>query len=255
MNKVLAIGLNTFKESIRDKIFYSLLFFAVILILFSIVLGKLTIGDPMKIIKDFGLGAISIGGTLIAIFVGIGMVYKEMEKRTIYIILSKPLARWQFLMGKYLGLSLTILVEVAVMTILLFALCFVYEKTVPWPLLTAIVPIYIEILVILAFAVFFSAFSSPFLSGMFTMAVFIIGHFTQDLRLLAKSSEDRVFKILADGAYYLLPNLERLNYKTRVVHDLAIPGQEIGLSVVYAICYISVVLISAVFIFENRDIS
>lgn len=255
MNKVLAIGLNTFKESIRDKIFYSLLFFAVILILFSIVLGKLTIGDPMKIIKDFGLGSISIGGTLIAIFVGIGMVYKEMEKRTIYIILSKPLARWQFLIGKYLGLSLTIVVEVAVMTILLFALCFVYEKTVPWSLLTAILPIYIEILIILAFALFFSAFSSPFLSGMFTLAIFIIGHFTQDLRLLAKGSEDTVFKTLADGAYYILPNLERLNYKTRVVHDLAIPGQELGLSFVYAVSYIAVVLITAVFIFENKDIS
>ncbi|WP_321413305.1 ABC transporter permease subunit [uncultured Desulfobacter sp.] len=162
MNKVLAIGLNTFKESIRDKIFYSLLFFAVILILVSIVLGKLTIGDPMKIIKDFGLGSISIGGTLIAIFVGIGMVYKEMEKRTIYIILSKPLARWQFLMGKYLGLSLTILVEVAVMAVLLFALCFAYEKIVPWSLLTAIVPIYIEIMIILAFAVFFRFFKPVF---------------------------------------------------------------------------------------------
>ncbi|PIE61908.1 MAG: hypothetical protein CSA29_00735 [Desulfobacterales bacterium] len=254
MNKVLAIGLNTFKESIRDKIFYSLLFFAVILILFSTVLGKLTIGDPLKIIKDFGLGAISIGGTLIAIFVGIGMVYKEMEKRTIYIILSKPLARWQFLMGKYLGLSLTILVEVMVMTILLFALCAAYENAVPWPLLTAIGPIYIEILVILAFAVFFSAFSSPFLSGMFTLATFIIGHFTQDLRLLAKTSEDAVFKTLADGVYYILPNLERLNYKTQVVHNLAIPGQELGLSVVYAVCYIAVVLICAVFIFKRRDI-
>ncbi|NDY71791.1 hypothetical protein DO021_01400 [Desulfobacter hydrogenophilus] len=160
----------------------------------AFVLGKLTLGDPTKIIKDFGLGAISIGGTLIAIFVGIGMVYKEMEKRTIYIILSKLLARWQFLMGKYLGLSLTILVEVAVMTVLSFAL-------------------------------FFSAFSSPFLSGMFTLAIFIIGHFTQDLRLLAKASEDSVFRALADGAYYILPSLERLNYKTRVVHDLAIPGQ------------------------------
>ncbi len=254
MNKVLAIGLNTFKESTRDKIFYSLLFFAVILILFSIVLGKLTIGDPMKIIKDFGLGAISIGGTLIAIFVGIGMVYKEMEKRTIYIILSKPLARWQFLMGKYLGLSLTILVEVAVMTILLFSLCFAYEQTLPWILLTAIVPIYVEILLILAFAVFFSAFSSPFLSGMFTLAIFIIGHFTQDLRLLAQASQDTVFKALADGAYYILPNLERLNYKTRVVHDLAIPGQELGLSFVYAICYAALILTAAVFIFERRDI-
>ncbi|MGD9822953.1 ABC transporter permease [Desulfobacter sp.] len=254
MNKVLAVGLNTFKESIRDKIFYSLLFFAAILILFSIVLGKLTIGDPMKIIKDFGLGAISIGGTLIALFVGIGMVYKEMEKRTIYIILSKPLARWQFFMGKYLGLSLTILVEVAVMTILLFSLCFAYEQTLPWILLTAIVPIYIEILIILAFAVFFSAFSSPFLSGMFTLAIFIIGHFTQDLRLLAQASQDTVFKALADGAYYILPNLERLNYKTRVVHGLAIPGQELGLSFVYAVCYAALILTAAVLIFERRDI-
>ncbi|WP_035239738.1 ABC transporter permease [Desulfobacter vibrioformis] len=254
MNKVLAIGLNTFKESIRDRIFYSLLFFAVILVFFSIVLGKLTIGDPMKIIKDFGLGAISIGGTLIAIFVGIGMVYKEMEKRTIYIILSKPLARWQFLLGKYLGLSLTILVEVAVMTILLFSLCVAYEQALPWILLTAIGPIYIEILIILAFAVFFSAFSSPFLSGMFTLAIFIIGHFTQDLRLLAKGSQDTVFKALADGAYYILPNLERLNYKTRVVHDLAIPVQELGLSFVYALCYAALILTAAVFVFERRDI-
>ena len=255
MNKVLAIGLNTFRESIRDRIFYSLLFFAVILVLFSIVLGKLTIGDPMKIIKDFGLGAISIGGTLIAIFVGTGMVYKEMEKRTIHIILSKPLARWQFLMGKYLGLSLTILVEVVVMTIVLFGLCFAYEQTLPWILLTAIAAIFFEILIILAFAVFFSAFSTPFLSGMFTFAVFIIGHFTRDLRQLALSSQDAFLKALADGAYYILPNLEILNYKARVVHHLPIPGQELGLSFVYAVCYIAVVLIAAVFIFENRDIS
>ena len=255
MNKVLAIGLNTFKESIRDKVFYSLLFFAVILVFFSIVLSKLTLGDAMKIIKDFGLGSISIAGTLIAIFVGIGMVYKEMEKRTIYIILSKPLARWQFLMGKFLGLSLTILVEVSVMTVLLFALCFAYEKVLPWPLLIAIVPIFFEILIILAFAVFFSSFSTPFLSGMFTLAVFIIGHFTRDLRQLASVSEDALFKVFADAAYYILPNLEYLNYKTRVVHDLAIPGQQFFLSLFYAVCYAALVLTAAVFIFKRRDIT
>lgn len=252
---MLTIGLNTFKESIRDKVFYSLLFFAVILIFFSIVLGKLTIGDPMKIIKDFGLGAISIGGTLIAIFVGIGMVYKEMEKRTIYIILSKPLARWQFLAGKYLGLSLTILAEVVVMTILLFALCFAYEQTLPWILLTAIAAIFFEILIILAFAVFFSTFATPFLSGMFTLAVFIIGHFTKDLKQVAASSQDAFFKAIADVAYYTLPNLELLNYKARVVHHLPIPGQEFALSLVYALSYIAVVLIAAVFIFEKKDIA
>ena len=255
MNKLPAIALNTFKESIRDRVFYSLLFFAVILVLFSVVLGKLTIGDPMKIIKDFGLGAISIGGTLIAIFVGIGMVYKEMEKRTIYIILSKPLARWQFLVGKYLGLSLTILVEVAVMTIVLFALCFAYERALPWHLLTAVAAIFFEILIVLAFAVFFSAFSTPFLSGMFTLAIFIIGHFTRDLRQLAVSSQDASLKALTDAAYYILPNLERLNYKTRVVHHLPVPGPEFALSLVYALSYIAVILIAAVFIFENKDIA
>ncbi|MBU1343055.1 MAG: ABC transporter permease [Proteobacteria bacterium] len=162
MGKIMAIALNTFRESIRDRIFYSLLFFAVVLILFSMVLSNLTIGDPLKIIKDFGLGSISIVGTLIAIFVGIGMVYKEMEKRTIFVILSKPLARWQFLIGKYFGLSLTILVEVAVMSILLFVLCFLYVPQVPWNLLYAIIPIFFEIVLILAVAFLFSTFSTSF---------------------------------------------------------------------------------------------
>ncbi|WP_022668515.1 ABC transporter permease [Desulfospira joergensenii] len=255
MNKITAIALNTFRESIRDKIFYSLLFFAVILVMFSTVLGKLTIGDPLKIIKDFGLGSISIAGTLIAIFVGIGMVYKEMEKRTIFIILSKPLARWQFLMGKYLGLGLTILVEVVVMSVLLFGLCFAYDPQIPWSLLTAIIPIFFEIMIILAFAFFFSTFASPFLSGMFTLGIFIIGHFTRDLKSLAAATEDVLFKNLADAAYYILPNLEFLNYKTRVVHHLAISGEEVLLSLAYAACYTLAVLLISMFIFQGRDIT
>ena len=141
------------------------------------------------------------------------------------------------------------------MTVLLFCICFAHDKTIPWHLLTAIVPIYTEILVILAFAVFFSAFSTPFLSGMFTLAVFIIGHFTQDLRQIADASEDMMFKGLSDGIYYILPNLERLNYKSRVVHNLPVPGQEFGLSLAYAGFYIAVVLIAAIYIFENKDIS
>ncbi len=255
MGKIFSIALNTFRESIRDKIFYSLLFFAVILVFFSTVLGKLTIGDPLKIIKDFGLGSISIAGTLIAIFVGIGMVYKEMEKRTIFIILSKPVARWQFLLGKYFGLGLTILVEVAVMSVLLFGLCFAYEPQIPWNLFIAIVPIFFEILVVLAFAFFFSTFSSPFLSGMFTLGIFIIGHFTRDLKQLAGTTEDALFKTLADTAYYILPNLEFLNYKTRVVHHLAISGAEVILSLAYAASYTLAVLMISMLIFQGRDIT
>lgn len=255
MGKIIAIALNTFRESIRDRIFYSLLFFAVVLILFSMVLGNLTIGDPLKIIKDFGLGSISIVGTLIAIFVGIGMVYKEMEKKTIFLILSKPLARWQFLIGKYCGLSLTILVEVVVMSLFLFILCYLYSRDVPWALLYAIVPIYFEILLILAIAFFFSTFSTSFLSGMFTLSIFIIGHLTRDLKNIAETTEDSLLQGLSNAMYYVLPNLEFLNFKTRVVHHLSITLAEVMFSLTYALFYTIAVLLIGIFIFQRRDIS
>jgi len=255
MGKIIAIALNTFRESIRDRIFYSLLFFAVVLILFSMVLSNLTIGDPLKIVKDFGLGSISIVGTLIAIFVGIGMVYKEMEKRTIFVILSKPLARWQFLIGKYFGLSLTILVEVVVMSILLFVLCFLYVHEIPWNLLYAIIPIFFEILLILAVAFLFSTFSTSFLSGMFTLSIFIIGHFTRDLKSLAQTTEDALFQKISNVIYYVLPNLEYLNFKTRVVHHLNITISEVMFSLTYSIIYTIAVLLIGIFIFQRRDIN
>ncbi|MDY0374945.1 MAG: ABC transporter permease [Desulfobacterium sp.] len=255
MGKITAIALNTFRESIRDRIFYSLLFFAVVLILFSMVLGNLTIGDPLKIVKDFGLGSISIVGTLIAIFVGIGMIYKEMEKRTIFVILSKPLARWQFFIGKYCGLSLTILVEVVVMSILLFVLCFLYVSEIPWTLLYAIIPIFFEILLILAIAFLFSTFSTSFLSGMFTLSIFIIGHFTGDLKAIAQATEDALFQKVSNVIYYVLPNLEYLNFKTRVVHHLNITISEVMLSLTYGILYTVVVLLVGIFIFQRRDIT
>lgn len=255
MGKITAIALNTFRESIRDRIFYSLLFFAVVLILFSMVLGNLTIGDPLKIVKDFGLGSISIVGTLIAIFVGIGMIYKEMEKRTIFVILSKPLARWQFFIGKYCGLSLTILVEVVVMSILLFVLCFLYVPEIPWTLLYAIIPIFFEILLILAIAFLFSTFSTSFLSGMFTLSIFISGHFTGDLKAIAQATEDALFQKVSNVIYYVLPNLEYLNFKTRVVHHLNITISEVMLSLTYGILYTVVVLLVGIFIFQRRDIT
>ena len=254
MGKITAIALNTFRESIRDRIFYSLLFFAVILLAFSMVLGTLTIAEPVKVIKDFGLGAISIVGTLIAIFVGIGMVYKEMEKKTIYVILSKPIARWQFLIGKYCGLSLTIIIEVVVMTVLLFILSYQYIQEVPISLFLAIIPIYFELQLILAVAFLFSTFSSSFLSGMFTLSIFIIGHLTKDLKMLAESGENVVFQQFADGLYYFFPNLENLNFKARVVHNIPIPYSEIYFGLIYGGLYTVVILLLALMIFERRDI-
>ena len=255
MNKILAIAVNTFRESIRDRVYYSLLIFAVLMLCFSMVLGNLTLGDPVKIVKDFGLGAISLFGTLIAIFVGIGLVYKEMEKKTIYLILSKPVGRGQFLLGKYMGLSITLIIEVVVMSLGLFLLLMlVYEQPVPWILFKAIIPIWFELQLMLAVALMFSAWSSPFLSGLFTLSIFIIGHLTKDLVVLAGNSEDSNFQMLANVLYYVFPNLENLNFKVQVVHGLPILASDFIYSLSYAFFYTCAILTLAVVIFRSRDI-
>ena len=256
MFKVFALALNTFRESIRDRVFYSLLAFAMIMLIFSLVLGYLTIGDEIKIIKDFGLGAISLFGVLIAIFVGISLVYKEMEKRTIYVILANPISRLQFLMGKYLGLSATLLVEVVAMSICLLVLCYIKmkEPVMPWDLFLAIIPIWLELQLILAVALLFSTFVSPFLSGLFTLAIFVVGHLTQDFRHIAENMENLALQKTADILYYVFPNLEILNYKTRVVHHLEITTGEFLSSLLYATIYTLSLLCLAVLIFQKRDI-
>jgi ABC-type transport system involved in multi-copper enzyme maturation permease subunit len=253
MHKIIAIGLNTFRESARDKIFYSLLAFAILIIGFSVVLGNLSLGDTYKIIQDFGLMALSLFGVLTAIFVGIGMVYKEMEKRTVFVLLSKPIARWQFVLGKYLGLSLTLLIMQAVMTLFLFGVCLLYQGKVPYAIIYAVVAIAFELQLILAAAVFFSTFTTPFLSGLFTLALFIIGHISVDLKVIAAKFEDSTAKTLIDALYYLLPNLEKLNFKAAAVHRLAIDWSGYAGALAYALVYSAMILCAAVLVFNRRD--
>ena len=254
MLKIVAVALNTFRESIRVRVFYSLLAFAMLLLAFSLVLANLTIGNEIKIIMDFGLAAISLFGVLIAIFVGISLVYKEMEKRTIYVILANPISRHQFVLGKYLGLSLTLLVEVVVMSACLLALCYLKQQQIPWELFKAIVPIWLELQLILAVALFFSTFVSPFLSGLCTLAVFVIGHLTLDFKQLVVSLDNPALKKTADVLYYTFPNLEALNFKARVVHGIDIPWTEFFFSLGYAASYTLMTLAFALYIFNKRDI-
>lgn len=253
MRKVTAICLNTFRESVRDKIFYSLLAFALLMLGFSVVLGSLSLGDTYKIIQDFGLMSLSVFGMLTAIFVGIGLVYKEMEKRTIYVILAKPIARWQFLLGKYLGLSLTLAVMEICMTVGLFALCYIYKGMVPYRAVYAVIGIIFELQLILAAAVLFSTFTTPFLSGLFTLSVFIIGHITVDLKVIAESMEASMVTNIMKFMYYILPNLERLNFKAAVVHQLEIPIAAFLTSMLYSSLYTAVILLGSVLIFNHRD--
>lgn len=225
------------------------------MICFSMILGNLTIGQPQKIIKDFGLSAISLFGVLIAIFVGIGTIYKEIEKKTIYVILSRPISRSHFLLGKYFGLSLIILLQVILMTcFLLLLLVMIYEQPFPASILLVSLLTWIQIEIVLAVALFFSSFSTPFLSGIFTLSIFIIGNLVSDLKTLSAQGDNVFLEILAKILFYCFPNFERLNFTTQVVHNLPIYPVEIINSILYGCAYLILVLTLSMVIFSKRDI-
>jgi ABC-type transport system involved in multi-copper enzyme maturation permease subunit len=254
--RTMAIARNAFREAIRDRVLYNLIVFALLLIGSAIFIGELSAGQEAKIIVDLGLGAMLLFGVFIAIFVGVGLVYKEIEKRTVYVILSKPIGRGQFLIGKYIGLSLTLLVNVLVMGVgVTLALVFVRRAWDPlalkvWP---AILLIYFELLIITAVAIVFSSFSTPALSALLTFFVFVIGHFSADLKALSSSGSSLPTRWLFGSLYYLLPNLSNYSVITATAHGVAPDAYSLAAAVVYAIVYVIVLLAAATLIFRRRN--
>jgi len=260
------VAVNVFKESVRDKILYNLVVFAVLLISVSYLIGELTAGQDVKIIKDLGLASISIFGLLIAIFIGIGLVWKEVEKRSIYALLPKPMRRQEFLLGKYFGLALTLVINIGVMTAAFYAMLAYLQAETPenvrasWAspatdpaMLKAIALIMIELLLVTAIALFFSTFSSPFLSAMLTLAVWVIGHFNQDLRDFGATISSPVAASLARGLYYVVPNFAAFDVKLQAVHAQPIPFSYLALTSLYGITYVAFVLVGGLIIFSKRD--
>jgi ABC-type transport system involved in multi-copper enzyme maturation permease subunit len=266
MRATAAIAVNVFRESVRDKVLYNLVVFAIILIAASYLLGQLTAGQDVKIIKDLGLSATALFGLFIAIFIGINLVSKEVERRSIYSLLSKPIHRYQLVLGKYAGLTLTLAVNVAVMAAALYAVLVYTAWNVPalvqsgWDapardpaLLKAIALIFLELMVITAIATFFSSFSTPILSAAFTFGLFIVGHLSGDLRNFDQIVDSETAARFARGLYYILPNLAQFDVKDRVVHGIAVPFGYMTLTFGYAVLYIAMLLSLSMYIFSRRD--
>jgi len=260
------VAVNVFKESVRDRVLYNLVAFAVLLMSASYLIGELTAGQDVKIIKDLGLASISVFGLLIAVFIGIGLVWKEVEKRSIYTLLAKPMRRQEFLLGKYLGLVLTLFINVAVMTAAYYAVLAYMQAISPpnlrasWPapatdpaLLKAIALIMLELMLVTAIALLFSTFSSPFLSAMLTTAVWVIGHFNQDLRDYGATIPSALAASIARAVYYVIPNFSAFDVKLQVVHGQTVSLGYIGLTIAYGLTYIALVLLTAVIVFSKRD--
>jgi Cu-processing system permease protein len=263
---IAAIAVSVFRESVRDKVLYNLVFFALLLMASSYLIGQLTAGQDVKIIKDLGLSATSLFGLFIAVFIGIGLVSKEVERRSIYSLLAKPITRAQLVLGKYCGLTLTLAVNIGVMAVALYAVLaymtwglppearLVWETAPLDPaLLKAVLLIFVELMLVTAVALFFSTFSSPMLSAALTFGLYIVGHFSADLRNFQAVVDSPAAARFARGLYWVLPNLAQFDVKNEVVHGVHVPLGYMAIAAAYAAVYIAMLLAISMLVFSRRD--
>lgn len=253
MNTVFVIAQNTFRETVRDKILYGLLVFTVFLFGFALLLGGLTVWEQDRLVTDMGLASINLVGVIIAIFVGIGLVSKEIDRRTIYTVMAKPISRAQFIVGKFFGLTLTLLVNVSIMTVVFLVLLVAIQAQVHLSLLQAIQLIFVELLVVTAVALLFSTFSSTTLSAIMTLGFYVIGHLTTDLRGIAQKGHSDTVKMVMTGLYYLCPNLEILNIKGQAARGVLVSGAYQLSATLYGLFFISILVLAACMVFQRRD--
>lgn len=251
--KVLAIANNTFKEAVRNKIFYLLLVFAIVFAFSSKLISLLTVGDSVRVIKNFGLASINFFSVLIAIFTGINLIFKEIDKKTIYNILSKPVSRTNFIIGKFLGLAYTLLVALVSMAVIFFLFLFVTSGEWDLRILIYFLLLYFELLIITAFSLLFSSFTTPILSSIFTIILYLIGHVLWTFNEFKHKLVEPITKFISHLFYYILPNLEKFNIKNQLVINSEIKGVFIYTSILYAILYIAALLILTILIFQKRD--
>ena len=251
------VAVHTFREAVRDRVLYNLIFFALMMMAAAVLVGGVSIGIERGVIVNLGLTAISLFGIVMAIFIGVGLVYKEIEKRTLYSVLAKPIQRWQFLVGKFVGLLLTLVVNTVLMAIGLSAALFYVTRKFERGDGTIVVAIYfilLELALITALALFFSCFSSPILSTLYTLGIYVAGMFSPDIRDIGMVTSSPVVKAVAKVIYYVLPNFHNFNTIAAAAHSETIPLALIWQNTAYAGLYVVVILIAASAMFSGRDL-
>lgn len=254
MNRIVTVAANTFRESIRDKVLYVLLFFAATTIFGSKVLGWISIGQDIKIIKDICLAAMSIFGALIAIFVGANLVYKEIDKKTLYTILSQPLHRHEFMLGKYVGLLGIIAVSILVMTATSSVFILLMGGTVGIIWFQAILLIFWKLMLITAFAILLSALVSPILGAIIVFSLYVAGHATEVLKALPPQFDGTFSKHILETAYYVIPNLNAFNLQSEAANNVPVASGYLLFSLAYGLAWTFMLIILACLAFERRDV-
>jgi ABC-type transport system involved in multi-copper enzyme maturation permease subunit len=259
LGRIWAIALNTFREAARVKVLYGLLVIVIGANVLSAVLGEMSVHEETRVAQDVGIAATSLFGSLTAIFLGVFLLYTEVQRRTIHAIVSKPIERWEFVVGKYLGMALVPSVLVG-----MFALAMVLTLTlrgvpITVPVVQALVLAWFEVLTVAAIAIFFSSFSSPFLSGIFALAVWVIGRLTPDIEAAARTASPAI-QWTAKVALEIVPDLHLFAASGRQIdgvdvsiHTAFVSWSFVGLAALHALGWIAALLLVACLLFRRRD--
>lgn len=248
------IAYNTFRETIRNKVLYNILLFAGIIIVLSISFGEWSVFARVQVMEDFGLATMSLSGLLLAVFIGVAMLGKEVTSKTVYLMASKPISRSTIITGKYLGLCITLVINILLMSVFFFGALLCIGGSINGALLYAVLLTITEMAVIVAVALFFSTLTTPTLSAIFTIAFYIAGHFNDLVGIDKMDSSYTLLKILLKILYYVMPNLEHFNIRTVVVYALPLSGQYILFAVAYGIMYIALLLLLSSAVFSKKDL-
>jgi Cu-processing system permease protein len=257
MRRAGVVAMNTFREAVRDRVLYSLVFFALLMMAAAIEVGQISIGIEETVIVSLGLSAISVIGLLISIFIGVALVSKEMDKRTLYALLAKPVRRWEFVLGKFGGLVLTLAVNTAAMALGLLLVMIYVKHTLERSDAAVLVAVYfilLKLALIVALALLFSCFTTPLLAILFTVGLYIVGLYVQELRNLPVEVMSPAMGAFTKWLSYLLPNFENFNVMAMAAHGRAVPGALILQNTLYTVVYCTIVLTAAAAVFSRRNL-
>lgn len=264
MSKIGIIAYNTFKESVRDKILYNIGAVGLSLIVFSIVLGDWSVFDREHVVKSFSLSVLSLSGVLLSIFVGIGLVQKEIQKKTVLTLLSKPIKRWQFIVGKFLGLQALLTAQFFIIAGMMFFVLWAADAHPDFALLQAVILLWFQLSIVVSVAILFSTFTSSHLAALFTFGVYLAGNLSGEILKqvegmlhrgeIAMSEFSGMFYVsLAKGIYFVFPNLEQYNITTQILHDGAIDGNVFFRLMAFSIAYSIAFILLAIWWFDRKD--
>ena len=250
-----ALAWNTFREAVRDRVLYSIFFFGLGVVLLSLALEDIAIGDQAKVVRSVAQGAIDLFASIIAIFLGISLVWKELERRTIYTILSKPISRWTFILGKYFGLILTLAVQLILMVVV-YVLMMVLEPLQGFPepvVFVSMLLVFVEVISD-GFCDLVQLLLCTHDGVVFAISIFVIGHLADDIWLYGSQADSESIQQMARALYWVLPNSEIFNLREAAVHGQPVPWQRVGMAAVYGLSYTALVLAAAIGIFQRKDI-